>query len=89
MNKHRITPDEARVMFRMALRSMGGVGKTSDIAKWTGLPTSVVRRVGLYLASQKELTAVLMPGRGSGEWCFQLPAPPKPTLLEQFKALFK
>ncbi len=89
MNTHRITPDEARVMVRMALRSAGGVGKTSEIAKWTGLPASVVRRVGLYLASKGEVEAVLMPGRGSGEWSFQFPQPRKPTLLEQFKALFK
>jgi hypothetical protein len=76
-------------MVRAALRSMGGATKTSEVAKWTGLPSSIVRRAGLYLAAKGEINAVLMPGRGSGEWCFQLPAPPKPTLLEQFKALFK
>jgi hypothetical protein len=89
MNEHRITPEEARFMVRAALTSMGGASKTSEIAKWTGLPASIVRRAGLYLASKAEVEAVLMPGRGSGEWSFQLPAPRKPTLLEQFKALFR
>lgn len=54
------------------LRRNGYEGRTSELAQWTGLPSSVVRRAGLFLANELRLEARLMPGRGSGEYLFKL-----------------
>ena len=72
MNTTRIKPEEARAMVLAALRAHDYKGRTSELAQWTGLPSSVVRRAGLYLASQSQIVAVLLPGRGKGEYLFHL-----------------
>ena len=72
MNSRRIKPEEAREMILAQLRRNGYEGRTSELAQWTGLPSSVVRRAGLFLANELRLQAQLMPGRGSGEYVFKL-----------------
>ena len=72
MNRRQIKPEEARAMVLVQLRRNGYQGRTSELAQWTGLPSSVVRRAGLYLASRLELSAELQPGRGKGEYLFVL-----------------
>jgi hypothetical protein len=72
MNTTRIKPEEARAMVLAALRAHDYKGKTSELAQWTGLPSSVVRRAGLYLATERQIVAVLLPGRGKGEYLFHL-----------------
>lgn len=54
------------------LRRNNYQGRTSELAQWTGLPSSVVRRAGLYLASRLLVQAELVPGRGKGEYLFVL-----------------
>lgn len=72
MNKRQIKPEEARAMVLAQLRLHNFEGKTSELSQWTGLPSSVVRRAGLYLASRQQVDARLAPGRGKGEYLFIL-----------------
>ena len=68
----RIKPEDARIAVLAALRAHGYRGKTSELAQWTGLQASVVRRAALYLSSKNHLVSTLLPGRGKGEWLFSL-----------------
>ena len=54
------------------LRLHNYTGKTTEIAQWTGLQPSVVRRACLVMANKNEIEAVLVPGRGKGEYRFTL-----------------
>ena len=72
MTKTEIKPEEARALVLAQLRKNGYQGKTSELAQWTGLPSSVVRRAGLFLAGRLQLEAELVPGRGKGEYLFRL-----------------
>lgn len=65
-------PAEVRAMFLAALRSNNYTLKTSEIAAFTHLPASVVRRCGLSLANESKIEAVLVPGRGKGEYRFTI-----------------
>jgi hypothetical protein len=92
----KITPEEARSMILAQLRLHDYKGKTSELAQWTGLPSSVVRRAALFLASRKQIVAVLLPGRGKGEYLFHLQQldlfedGPKPQgFWQRLKGLFK
>ena len=95
MNTTRVKPEEARAKVLAALRANNYKGKTSELAEWTGLQSSVVRRAALYLASKNQVVSVLLPGRGKGEYLFHLQqldlwADQKPpTAWERFKNLFK
>lgn len=78
------------------LRLNGYKGKTSELAQWTGLPSSVVRRAALYLAANQQIVAVLLPGRGKGEYLFHLQqldlfedAPKPQGFWQRLKGLFK
>jgi len=68
----KIAPAEARAMFLAALRSNNHTALTSEIAFFTTLPVSVVRRCGLKLVSENKVAAVLVPGRGKGEYRFTI-----------------
>ena len=70
MNTTRIKPEEARAMVLTALRANGYKGSTTDLARWTLLPVSVVRRAGLYLASSLKLDATRVSGTSKGEYLF-------------------
>jgi len=72
MNTTRIKPEEARAMVLAALRAHDYKGKTSELAQWTGLPSSVVRRAGLYLSSHLQLDAQRATGTAKGEYLFTL-----------------
>ena len=72
MNTTRIKPEEARAMVLAALRAHDYKGRTSELAQWTGLPSSVVRRAGLYLASKLQLDAQRATGAAKGEYLFTL-----------------
>ena len=72
MNATRIKPEEARAKVLAELRLHNYKGLTSELAQWTGLPSSVVRRAGLYLGVRKKVVAILVPGRGKGEYLFHL-----------------
>lgn len=72
MNTTRIKPEEARAMVLAALRAHDYKGRTSELAQWTGLPSSVVRRAALFLAAKNQIVSVLLPGRGKGEYLFHL-----------------
>lgn len=72
MNSRRIKPEEAREMVLAQLRRNGYQGRTSELAQWTGLPSSVVRRAGLFLAAHQQVEAELVPGRGKGEYLFRV-----------------
>ena len=72
MNTTRIKPEEARAMVLAALRAHDYKGKTSELAQWTGLPSSVVRRAGLYLSSDLQLDAQRASGAAKGEYLFTL-----------------
>jgi hypothetical protein len=72
MNTTRVRPEEARARVLAALRAHDYKGKTSELAEWTGMQSSVVRRAGLYLASKDRLQSELVPGRGAGEYLFRL-----------------
>ena len=72
MTSTRIKPEEARAKILAALRANGYTGKTTEIAQWVELHPSVVRRAGVALANKNELEAVLVPGRGKGEYRFTL-----------------
>lgn len=91
-----ISPEEARALVLAKLREHQFQGRTSEIATWTGLPSSVVRRAGLYLASKQQLDARLEPGRGKGEYVFTLTQldlfedTPRPkSFWQRLKGLFK
>lgn len=72
MNTTRIKPEEARAKVLAALRAHDYKGKTSELAQWTGLPSSVVRRAGLYLSSHLQLDAQRATGAAKGEYLFTL-----------------
>jgi hypothetical protein len=72
VNTTRIKPEEARAMVLAALRAHDYKGKTSELAQWTGLPSSVVRRAGLYLSSDLQLDAQRASGAAKGEYLFTL-----------------
>ena len=65
-------PAEVRAIFLAALRSNNYTMKTTEIATFTHLPASIVRRCGLGLANESKLEAVLVPGRGKGEYRFTI-----------------
>lgn len=96
MNTTRIKPEEVRAKVLASLRANGYKGKTSELAQWTGMPSSVVRRAALYLASRQQIVAVLLPGRGKGEYLFHLQqldlfedAPKDPTIWQRIKRWFQ
>jgi hypothetical protein len=66
------SPAEIRAVFLAALRSNNYTMKTTEIAAFTHLPASVVRRCGLGLANESKVEAVLVPGRGKGEYRFTI-----------------
>jgi DNA-binding IclR family transcriptional regulator len=68
----KIKPVEARAMVLDALRKHNYTGRTTEIAEWTELHASVVRRAGLTLANELKLEAALVPGRGKGEYRFTI-----------------
>lgn len=72
MNSTRVKPEEARAMVLAALRANDYKGSTSQLAQWTGLQSSVVRRAGLFLASRLQLDAERVSGTGKGEYLFTL-----------------
>jgi hypothetical protein len=72
VNTTRVKPEEARAKVLAALRAHDYKGKTSELAEWTGMQSSVVRRAALYLASKNQIVSVLLPGRGKGEYLFHL-----------------
>lgn len=72
MSATKITPEHAREMVMAQLRAHHFQGRTSELAQWTGLPSSVVRRAGLYLAGKNIIDSRLEPGRGKGEYVFTL-----------------
>lgn len=91
-----IKPEVAREMVLAQLRAHQFQGRTSDLAQWTGLPSSVVRRAGLYLASKNFIDARLEPGRGKGEYVFTLvqldlfaDTPQSPTIWQRIKKWFQ
>ena len=96
MNATRIKPEEARAMVLAALRAHDYKGKTSELAQWTGLPSSVVRRAGLYLSSKLQLDAQRATGAAKGEYLFTLrqldlfeDAPKSLSFWEKLKRLLK
>lgn len=70
MNSRRVKPEEARAAVLAALRAHEYKGSTSELAQWTGLQSSVVRRAGLYLASHLQLDALRVSGTSKGEYLF-------------------
>ena len=72
MKSSRVTPEDARAAVLAALRAHNYQGKTTELAQWTGLQASVVRRAALHLSSKNHLVSTLLPGRGKGEWLFSL-----------------
>lgn len=83
-------------MVLAALRANNYKGKTSELAQWTGLPSSVVRRAGLFLASKEKLDARLEPGKGKGEYLFSITqldlfedTPKSKSFWERVKSLFR
>ena len=68
----KVKPAEVRAMVLDALRKHNYTGRTTEIAEWTGLHASVVRRAGLTLANELKLEAALIPGRGKGEYRFTI-----------------
>ena len=72
MNATRVKPEVARAKVLAALRAHDYTGKTTEIAQWSGLLPSVVRRAGLMLANKDQVEAVLGPGRGKGEYRFTI-----------------
>ena len=59
-------------MVLRALRKHNYTGKTTEIAAWSELHPSVVRRAGMALAKEDKVEAVLIPGRGKGEYRFTI-----------------
>ena len=68
----KIAPAQARAMILQALRKHNYTGKTTEIAEWAQMHSSVVRRAGLALAKESKIEAVLVPGRGKGEYRFTI-----------------
>jgi len=68
----RIVAALARENFLKALRQHNYTGKTTEISEWSGMHTSIVRRAGLALANANMIEAVLVPGRGKGEYRFTI-----------------
>jgi hypothetical protein len=68
----KIAPTEARAMVLQTLRKHNYTGKTTEIAEWAQMQSSVVRRAGLALAKESKIEAVLVPGRGKGEYRFTI-----------------
>ena len=68
----KMAPAEVRALFLAALRSNNYTMKTTEIAVFTHLPASMVRRAGLSLAKESKIEAVLVPGRGKGEYRFTI-----------------
>jgi hypothetical protein len=68
----KMAPAEVRALFLGALRTNNYSMKTSEIAAFTTLPISMVRRAGLALAKESKIEAVLVPGRGKGEYRFTI-----------------
>jgi hypothetical protein len=68
----KMAPAEVRAVFLGALRTNNYSMKTSEIAAFTTLPISMVRRAGLALAKESKIEAVLVPGRGKGEYRFTI-----------------
>jgi hypothetical protein len=96
MNTTRIKPEEARAMVLAALRAHDYKGKTSELAQWTGLPSSVVRRAGLYLSSNLQLDAQRVSETGKGEYLFALrqldlfeDQKPPATIWQKVKSWFR
>ena len=96
MNTTRIKPEEARAKVLAALRAHDYKGKTSELAQWTGLPSSVVRRAGLYLSSHLQLDAQRASETGKGEYLFTLrqldlfeDQKPPATLWQKVKSWFR
>lgn len=96
MNTTRVKPEEARAKVLAALRAHDYRGSTSQLAEWTGMQSSVVRRAGLFLASRLQLDAERVSGTGKGEYLFTLrqldlfeDQKPPPTLWQRVKNLFK
>ena len=96
MNAIRVKPEEARARVLAALRAHEYKGKTSELAEWTGMQTSVVRRAGLFLASRMQLDAQRATGAAKGEYLFTLrqldlfeDQKPPTTLWQKIKNLFK
>ena len=68
----KIAPAQARAMVLAALRQHNYTGKTTEVAEWAQMHSSVVRRAGLALANENKIEAVLVPGRGKGEYRFTI-----------------
>jgi hypothetical protein len=96
MNKVHVKPEEARARVLAALRAHDYKGKTSELAEWTGMQSSVVRRAALFLASKNQIVSVLLPGRGKGEYLFHLSQldlfedqKPPATMWQKVKSWFR
>lgn len=96
MNSIRVKPEEARARVLAALRANDYKGSTSQLAQWTGLQSSVVRRAGLFLAAHVQLDAERVSGTGKGEYLFTLrqldlfeDTPKSLSFWEKFKGWFK
>jgi predicted transcriptional regulator len=97
----RYTSIEVQRMILFHLREMGYKARTSELAKDLRVPSSVVRRAGLYLQSKGRLRAELQQSArgGKGEYLFileqldlfddQKKEVPKPGLWQRLKAWFK
>ena len=72
MTQLKATHAQVREMVLAQLRLHNYTGKTTEIAQWTGLQPSVVRRCCLFMAGKNEMEAVLVPGRGKGEYRFTI-----------------
>lgn len=90
------TAMDVREVVLAQLRLHNYTGKTTEIAQWTGLQPSVVRRACLIMANKNEIEAVLVPGRGKGEYRFTLiqldlflDAKHKPTFWQKLKSAIK
>ena len=96
MNATRVKPEEARARVLAALRAHDYKGKTSELAEWTGMQSSVVRRAALYLVSHLKLDAQRVSGTGKGEYLFTLrqldlfeDQKPPTTIWQQVKKWFR
>ena len=96
MNKIHVRPEEARARVLAALRAHDYKGKTSELAEWTGMQSSVVRRAGLFLASRLQLDAQRATGAAKGEYLFTLrqldlfeDTPKSLSFWEKIKSFFK
>jgi hypothetical protein len=70
--KTKVAAAEARAMVLAQLRLHNYTGKTTELSEWTGMQASVVRRACLVMASNNEIEASLIAGRGKGEYRFTL-----------------